>query len=1582
MPAARGPASADDLDDLDDLMNRMDSASLSRPSSSHSTSSRPARPLSMAFPTRTSSRASSHSRLSTQSSSRSLQSLASASSGHSLSPSAALAPSSPPPPLPTSVSGARFHQTSSAPISVGAGQAPWDGPVEDNEITPSMAQGEWSQAPSSASLRSYSRQHQYGDESSSLHSLDRPTSPQIRSHPPSPHLATQRSPSPSRYTSPLRLIPRSPLNERTPLEDLAFFSEMDAAPEDPWDAPRGTDTDSLSVMSGSTGTGGRPRTPSSRSMRLREDIEKTAERLRAKASREELERPPMETRESRGSKGSSASGSPSIASSGLPLYPGAPQPTTYRTSIDDGAEVQSIASVRSAESSPSMAGGAWPASSSASIAAREERDRDRESLRPRQKELKEWSQTCWVWQRDGKAGSGGLLSKAPLIREVPGAMKRKMTSKRESSQLLSPAEALLYGMDDGKGKSSRAKEKEREKAAVATGPNGTNKDGSWRKVTSVLRDDGYFRVFSEEKVILHSVHLPSCPRTDIRLVDHSLFDRPNCVVIYRRAQAPSTPFQPTFNPRTFSSTSSYASSSPSSSNGHGSSSRQPAVPAEEPLYLCMPSIVAMETWIVMAHCFARPEFFVSTGATTPRPMRRGSLNTASTGRASSNGHYGGDDGLPQNSDDEEMLGEHETGMADDTRYRIFRSLTIAINEGKGLGEMGVEVIRDRPKLSSEGWRGTERDGSSSTAGSTYEGFAADSPSKPGLPIPKMPARTDSSNSTKDEQTVNTFCEVALGGDVLARTSTRKGTNSPFWNETFTFNDLPPFLEPLTIRIFQTHKNSRPTLLGVCTIRLPDLPRSELIESWWSVRSPTWDVRSRSTETIGELSLGVKVGEEVVLPSGEYRPILQLLIDDSDAELPTDIAHEFPSDLEEMSRLLLRIYQSESLLIPRIFRLVELEVETSTKSAAILFRGNTILTKSTELYVRRVGREYLDASIGDIVRKLCAEKVEIEIDPSRMKPGTKDKELQHNVQDLHDWSLAMWNSIYDAREKCPDNVRQIFGHIQRVVGERYGEEHKNTRWTSVSAFIFLRFFVPAVLNPKLFGLVAIPPDPKSQRALTLVAKTLQGLANFAAFGQKEPWMLPMNSFVQDNTSAFVDFIEHISRPAPPSASRQEWTSPSAAVYIAPYRLRSSLPPLVREGVPLVPHLIDLPRNLGLLAAHIAKGVVEKGPPPLIEGRGDSPSIASSRGRSAKFTDLAEACIDVHEEARRRGGGLVPPLFATAREGKSRARAATVRTTNAWARKSTLGTPSAPPAAPSTPPRGSPLSEDVMHIRAPSTPPNALGGTAAAGMRSPQSERGSLASRRSHRSFTINGASPSIVRASGALRSLSSDDLTLSSIASAPTDVDDAPPTAFTTNGERPQPPLPCLPPLSGAADSIYSIPSDADVFTDADSFAENPTAAAADRDLDLDEPAFSPTTLAPPVPDSSYSFPARRAKVPINVTQSTTTSWAIVPEEELASGLAGGSGGVDEESSTYESSFSMPFSVPMQSSNSASSWASIPSSTSSRSIIAEVSVGGSHGMARRPSLPTPTGSSTDLFGLGKEHKSGKGFFSRRKNSKAS
>lgn len=376
--------------------------------------------------------------------------------------------------------------------------------------------------------------------------------------------------------------------------------------------------------------------------------------------------------------------------------------------------------------------------------------------------------------------------------------------------------------------------------------------------------------------------------------------------------------------------------------------------------------------------------------------------------------------------------------------------------------------------------------------------------------------------------------------------------------------------------------------------------------------------------------------------------------------------------------------------------------------------------------------------------------------------------------------------------CSD-LRRIFGHIQHIVVEKYGnnEEQKNTRWTCVSAFIFLRFFVPAVLNPKLFFIVSTPPDPKSQRTLTLVAKTLQGLANFSSFGQKEPFMLPMNSFVQDNTAAFVDFIENISNSNRASGYRQEWTSLNAAAYLAPYRLRNSLPPIEKEGVPLLPHLIDLPRELGLLASHIHRFVLEKGPltedgAAITEGRSETPvSISSSRGgRSRRFIDLAEACVDVHVESRRRGGGLVSRIdYTDARnrtpdpKAKGRKPLTSRGATGSFASgaaslRKALGV--APPSRGGRKNESPNRSSEELHIRQPaslpppvSAPPPPLDlssapSSSAADHRreeSFESSRSSITSRRDHRSYTING--PGLAQQAGSypVQSFSEEDLSL-------------------------------------------------------------------------------------------------------------------------------------------------------------------------------------------------------------------------------
>jgi hypothetical protein len=149
-----------------------------------------------------------------------------------------------------------------------------------------------------------------------------------------------------------------------------------------------------------------------------------------------------------------------------------------------------------------------------------------------------------------------------------------------------------------------------------------------------------------------------------------------------------------------------------------------------------------------------------------------------------------------------------------------------------------------------------------------------------------------------------------------------------------------------------------------------------------------------------------------------------------------------------------------------------------------------------------------------------------------------------------------------------------------------------------------------------------PRPRAQRTLTLIAKALQGLANMTTFGNKEPWMEPMNKFLISSRGAFKDFVDAI---CSISAERPPQTvSPS---YATPIQILGRLPLTSREGFPSLPYLIDHARSFSALT----NLWLEVSPDKLGDLSQVEPAVARFHNLALTLQRRTEECMSRAEQA---------------------------------------------------------------------------------------------------------------------------------------------------------------------------------------------------------------------------------------------------------------------------------------------------------------------------------------------------------------
>jgi len=368
--------------------------------------------------------------------------------------------------------------------------------------------------------------------------------------------------------------------------------------------------------------------------------------------------------------------------------------------------------------------------------------------------------------------------------------------------------------------------------------------------------------------------------------------------------------------------------------------------------------------------------------------------------------------------------------------------------------------------------------------------------------------------------------------------------NPFWCEEFTL-DVESFpTSVVKIYVWDSDKYEGDEAIGKLCIPISSLKDQQEHEQWF----PLFPAKSKAVlneaqvnggvkfmqtektyrnEGLGTIRLKIKYTEEVILSLEEYRKLIELLCEDEKFTI-IKLLGKITSERETVASILVKIFQARGQVISFLREMTAYEIQ-STSNPDIIFRGNSLVTKALDVYMKFVGMPYLHTTLKHIIKEICIRKPICEIDPSKLE---KPEAVNKNTKRLLKWINQFASAIFGSLANCPPEFHEVFSHVQKSVKESYPEEQvKITKYTAVSGFIFLRFFCPAILGPKLFGLMEEHPDVKTTRTLILIAKALQNLANLVEFSaSKEEYMGNLNGFVVSNMEVMKQFLDKLATPS--------------------------------------------------------------------------------------------------------------------------------------------------------------------------------------------------------------------------------------------------------------------------------------------------------------------------------------------------------------------------------------------------------------------------------------------------------------------
>ncbi|KAH0628075.1 hypothetical protein JD844_008775 [Phrynosoma platyrhinos] len=309
-----------------------------------------------------------------------------------------------------------------------------------------------------------------------------------------------------------------------------------------------------------------------------------------------------------------------------------------------------------------------------------------------------------------------------------------------------------------------------------------------------------------------------------------------------------------------------------------------------------------------------------------------------------------------------------------------------------------------------------------------------------------------------------YCNIYLNSVQVAKTHVREGQN-PVWSEEFVFDDLSSDINRFEISLSNKTKKSKDPDILFMRCQLSRLQKGQATDEWFQLSS---HIPLKGIEP-GSLRVRARYSMEKIMPEEEYSEFKELVLQ-KELHVIYALSRVCGQDRTLLASILLKIFLHEKLeaLLLRTLNDREICVEDE---ATTLFRATTLASTLMEQYMKATATRFVHHALKDSILK-----------------------------------------IMESKQSCEVlTLRYIYGCLQKSVQNKW-PANTTMRTRVVSGFVFLRLIYS--------------PSPTAARTLTLVAKSVQNLANLVEFGAKEPYMEGVNPFIKSNKHRMIMFLDEL------------------------------------------------------------------------------------------------------------------------------------------------------------------------------------------------------------------------------------------------------------------------------------------------------------------------------------------------------------------------------------------------------------------------------------------------------------------------